>query len=232
MQKKIVGILGGMGPLATVDLMEKIIRQTPAAEDSDHLRLLVDSNAQIPSRVKAILEKGESPVPLMRASLLQLEHWGAQLIAMPCNTAHYFFPQLVDAVEVPLIHMIQETVKVIAADDIKEVLLLGTQALLELKLYEEPLQREGIGVLVPSAHEREAIMKAIEGVKGGDYSSAQEILTHFLAGQGKGGGRPPLILGCTELPIILNPPFLKAAGFQAYDPTTILAQAILAQALG
>lgn len=232
MQKKVVGILGGMGPLATVDLMEKIIKNTPAAVDQDHLHILVENNPEIPSRVDALLKDGESPVPMLRAGLRQLECWGAQLIAIPCNTAHVFFSDIVQVVQIPVLHLIQETVKAIVDDAPEKVMVLGTKALLDLRIYEDPLREAGVDVVLPAVDEKEVIMEAIYRVKGGEYERARELLHSFLKAISRRGERPPLILGCTELPIIMDNTFLSNIGFLGYDPTRILAAAILREALG
>ena len=106
MEKKTIGIVGGMGPLATVDLFRKIVACTDAAGDNDHIRVYIDSNASIPDRTAAILAGGEDPVPAMTDSLRKLEGCGADSIIMPCNTAHYFLPRLVERTELPFVNMI------------------------------------------------------------------------------------------------------------------------------
>ena len=106
MAKKIIGIIGGMGPLATVDLFEKITLHTKAQQDQDHLRVLIDSNTNIPDRTAALLHGGEDPVPQLIASATSLEKMGAQVLVMPCNTAHNFYDAVAGAVEVPVLHMI------------------------------------------------------------------------------------------------------------------------------
>ena len=90
--KKTIGILGGMGPLATADLFEKITLLTKAETDRDHIRVYIDSNTNIPDRTAAILNGGADPVPEMADALKHLEQCGADCVIMPCNTAHYFLP--------------------------------------------------------------------------------------------------------------------------------------------
>src|SRR5210317_260934 len=103
---KVVGILGGMGPMSTVDLMRKVTVMTPVQRERDHLRILVDSRPQIPDRPAALLGSGESPVPMMQESARMLEKWGAELIAIPCNTAHGFWKEIQAAVEIEVLDMI------------------------------------------------------------------------------------------------------------------------------
>ena len=107
--KGTIGILGGMGPLATADLFRKIVLMTDASCDNDHIRVFIDSNAQIPDRTRAILEGGEDPVPQMLSALENLEKCGASCVIMPCNTAHYFIDRLCEHTSLPFINMLQVT---------------------------------------------------------------------------------------------------------------------------
>ncbi len=107
--KGTIGILGGMGPLATADLFRKIVLMTDASCDNDHIRVFIDSNAQIPDRTRAILEGGEDPVPQMLSALENLEKCGASCVIMPCNTAHYFIDRLREHTSLPFINMLQVT---------------------------------------------------------------------------------------------------------------------------
>ena len=109
MTKKSIGILGGMGPLATADLFRKIVLMTKAERDSDHIRIYIDDNCFIPDRTGAILRGGESPLPQMRDSLSKLQACGADCIIMPCNTAHYFLPELKKDASVPFISILEAT---------------------------------------------------------------------------------------------------------------------------
>ena len=105
--ERTVGILGGMGPEATVDLMQRIIRLTPALDDADHIRCIVDNNPKVPSRIKAIIEgDGEDPGPCMADMGRRLEAWGADFLAIACNTAHYYYDAVREAVHIPVINLI------------------------------------------------------------------------------------------------------------------------------
>ncbi len=105
--KKSIGILGGMGPLATADLFQKIISLTAAASDNEHIRVYIDSNSSIPDRTEAILSGGPDPLPAMRDSLRKLEACGADCVVMPCNTAHYFLPRLQGLTDIPFLSMLE-----------------------------------------------------------------------------------------------------------------------------
>ena len=105
--KKSIGIIGGMGPMATVDLYRKIVENTDAACDNDHIRVYIDSNAAIPDRTAAILRGGPDPVPQMADSVRKLTACGADCLIMPCNTAHYFLPRLQSLTPVPFLSMLE-----------------------------------------------------------------------------------------------------------------------------
>jgi aspartate racemase len=107
MRPRRIGILGGMGPEATVLLMQRLIAATPARDDADHIPLIVDQNTQVPSRIAYLIEgRGEDPGPVLAAMARQLEAAGAEALAMPCNTAHHFAPAIRAAVTVPFIDMV------------------------------------------------------------------------------------------------------------------------------
>lgn len=107
-RKLTLGIIGGMGPSATVDLMDKIIKNTPAKKDQGHIKMIVDHNPQIPDRTAYLLQNGEDPtIPLLTCAR-NLEQWGADFIAIPCNTAHAFVDEIQQNISIPIIHMIEE----------------------------------------------------------------------------------------------------------------------------
>ena len=109
MAEKIIGILGGMGPEATIDLFTKIVKSTKAKKDQDHLRILIDNNPKIPDRTLAIQKKGPSPLPRLIQSAKTLEKAGADFIIIPCVTAHYYVDRLQKRVNIPILHIAEET---------------------------------------------------------------------------------------------------------------------------
>jgi len=108
-KRELAGIVGGMGPLATIELMRLVMEETPATCDQEHIPLLVYSNPQVPDRTKAVLGEGQSPVQALIESSRLLEKAGVTFLVFPCNTAHYFLPEVQSAVSVPIINMIEET---------------------------------------------------------------------------------------------------------------------------
>ena len=224
--KKTIGILGGMGPLATADLFRKIVTMTKAGCDNDHIRIYIDDNASIPDRTAAILSGGKDPTPIMADSLKKLEGCGADCIIMPCNTAHYFLPRLQAMTEVPFLSMLEATAKTCAKTfPGKTAAILATKGTLATGLYEEALKAQGVAYLVPDADEQDALMRVIyEGVKADAapeaYRADMEGVMETLAAR----GADYFILGCTELPVATD---LLGLTQPMIDPTTELAKAAI-----
>src|SRR2546428_13639792 len=127
MSQKVIGVLGGLGPWATLDLFEKILRLTPAKADQDHLRIIIDNNPKIPDRSPAILGEGEDPTPGLIATAQNLQQAGADFLVIPCNTAHFFYDRIVTAVSIPVLHIMDE-VAAAARDAVRDVRMLGCLA--------------------------------------------------------------------------------------------------------
>lgn len=224
MNKKI-GILGGMGPLATADLLKKIVLMTEAKCDNDHIRIFVDDNPNIPDRTAAILRGGRDPVPEMLDSLRVLEKCGADCVIMPCNTAHYFLPRLQRETALPFISMLAVTARACARRfPGKTAAILGTRGTLQTGIYAEALDREQVPFVLPDEPEMDALMDAIYGVKGGvDLETVRQPMEALIA-EMRGRGADYFILGCTELPIAAQELRLAAT---FVDPTAELARAAI-----
>ncbi|WP_028306974.1 aspartate/glutamate racemase family protein [Desulfitibacter alkalitolerans] len=226
MTPKAVGIIGGMGPEATVDLMTKVIRITPARVDQDHIRMLVDSNPQIPCRVKAIMEGGPNPGPVMAQMARGLEKIGADFLAIPCNTAHYFIDYVKDAVRIDVLNMIEETVNVLERDQVKKAALIATSALLNANLYTRELNAAGIELILPQEDYQQMVMETIFAVKSANFSKAESCIKKVISHVASVGAES-IILGCTELPLVINE---EQYSLKFYDPANILAKAIVNKA--
>lgn len=224
--KKTIGILGGMGPLATADLYRKIVESTHAASDRDHIRVYIDSNPRIPDRTAAILSGGEDPVPEMLSALHSLEKCGADCVIMPCNTAHYFLPRLRAETALPILDM-----PAITAEQCrlrypgKTACVLATRGTLATGLYDRALTVAGVPFLLPDEGERDSLMHLIyDVVKASKPSAPEEPCWHALLASLREKGADYFILGCTELPIL-------AAGLSDpgpfIDPTLELARAAI-----
>ena len=219
---KTIGIIGGMGPMATCDLMKKIIENTDAACDQEHIRICVDSNTNIPDRTAAILGKGPDPRPEMTKSAVYLQSIGADVLIVPCNTAHFFVPDVQKAVSTPILHMPRETAKALQEQGVKVAAILATDGTLRVGLYDQELQNLGITPVHPEPEDQKMIMSVIyDYVKAGkDYPYPEKLaaMQERLARQGV----ERLILGCTELPIAFSQ---ISTLIPTIDPTTVLARA-------
>jgi aspartate racemase len=228
--ERTIGILGGMGPEATLDLYRHILQLTPASKDQDHIRVLIYSNPKIPDRTRAIAEGGESPLPYLIESAMLLEKSGAGIIAMPCNTSHYFLPEIQSRVRIPIINMIDETCRTLRSQlpKAKVVGLLATIGALRSKIYEKALSKASISVLLPNPDDQENIQLAIAKVKAGVHDQATKEIFKSAVVKLIRSGSEAVILGCTEVPLVFNPAELD---YPILNTTLILAQAAVNWAL-
>ena len=221
---KKLGILGGMGPLATCDLFKKVVENTRAGCDNDHIHIIIDNNSSIPDRTAAILRGGADPLPQMRESLQRLTEAGANVVIMGCNTAHYFYDALGEGCKVERLNMLYETMAYLKAHGIKKAGLLASSGTVESGIYAKAAEKYGIELLTPAGEAQEAVMGVIyDGVKAGvaDYDTAdfKAVVADLTA-----VGAETMILGCTELPLAME---MYRLDFPAADPTLILAKAAI-----
>ena len=224
--KKSIGILGGMGPLATADLFTKIVNMTKADCDNAHIRIYIDSNSSIPDRTRAILQGGNSPIPNMTDSLKKLELCGADCIIMPCNTAHYFLPELQKQTSIPFISMLEAT-----ALSCKEkfpgktAAILATKGTLLSGLYSDVLEKHDVSYIIPNDDEKDALMRVIyDGIKANAEPEKYKADLFNVVNQMIKRGADYFILGCTELPLAAQLTNLDAP---TIDPTAELAKAAI-----
>jgi aspartate racemase len=204
----IVGVLGGMGPLATIDFMRKVLANTPAASEQDHVPLLVSSLPRIPDRTAAFRGEGASPLEAIVSSGRRLVEGGAGLIVMPCNTAHIWFDGVQAALGLPMIHLADAAMDEVSAVTTEQasIGLLATDATIASGLYVNRAGRahRRIGWLLPTAREMvESVMPGIAAVKAGDLPEGERL----LAGAAQAlvqRGATAVVLGCTEIPIVLD----------------------------
>ncbi|MDH3432808.1 MAG: amino acid racemase [Gammaproteobacteria bacterium] len=228
---KIVGVLGGMGPDATVDFMAKVIALTPADKDQDHIHMLVDHNPTVPNRQDAILHGGEDPGPAIAAMARRLEAAGADFLVIPCNTAYVFQSSIFDAVTIPLISIIDETISAIGErnPDVSTVGVLATDGCLKADVYQSALQMAGIRPLLPSQQELRELMDLVGRIKAGHQSSAVSEAMRKLANALVEQGAEAIIAGCTEIPLVLEQTQL---GVPLLASTDVLAQKTVQLARG
>ena len=228
MPKQAIGIIGGMGPMATLDLFGKIIANTDAHTDAEHIRVYIDCHTGIPDRTQAILNGGESPVPYLWESAEKLAAMGAGFLLIPCNTSHYYYKQICEGSPVPVMNMVEETAKELAKDGVTKVGLLATDGTCRSGVYQAALAAYGIESLCPNEAEQREVMRLIyDGVKADAPSFDTEQLAAMID-RLKAEGAQRILLGCTELPL----------GFDRYglsrkdtvDPALILARAAIRKA--
>lgn len=197
--RKTLGVLGGVGPLSTAYFMERLIELTDAAEDQAHLDMIVFNHCEIPDRTAYILDPRQpNPIPMMREDAMKLEELGCAVIACPCNTAHYFFEELQQAVKIPVINMIDETALTLHREGAKKVGIMATRGTVHTGLFQTALERYGMEAVLPSPAQQEQVMALIyDYVKAGipaDPAIFEGIVTEL-----KAAGCDRIILGCTEL---------------------------------
>lgn len=214
---KTLGIIGGMGPLATVKLFEKIVLYTDANSDQEHIHTIIDSNTNIPDRSKYILGEGDSPLNELLKSATRLEQAGADFLVMPCNTSHYFYQDIVKSINIPFISMIEETAKYIKVNyDFKKVGLLATSGTYKAKVYENVFKDYEIEICNPSEEEYKYMMELIYNIKMGIF---QEDLSNFNSAMDrmKEQGVELFIIGCTEISVAVDMYNLKGNFIDAMD---------------
>jgi aspartate racemase len=201
-REKIVGIIGGMGPEATVDLMQRIIRLTPAADDMDHIRCIVDNNPKVPSRIKAIIEgNGEDPGPVMADMARRLEAWGADFLVIPCNTAHFYYDAVQQAVNIPVINMIDRVVEQVKIrfNKEKKIGMLASPAVAMTKLYTRRFEALGMAEAWPDPEHQDLLFRIIRQVKTGCVSRDLHQQYARVCGYLKEQKVRVAIVACTEL---------------------------------
>ena len=204
MQEKTLGVLGGVGPLATVYFADLIVKMTPAACDQDHIRTIVSNDPKIPDRTAFILDNAkESPLPAMIADAKLLERCGCDLIAIPCNMAHFFFDEIQKNVSVPIVNIIEETLRYAhdTVPGVRKAGILATSGTLASGVYPHVAERFGIECVTPPAETIDELMRIIyDQVKAGrrvDHDAFFRVVDEM-----KAMGCDVVILGCTELSAI------------------------------
>lgn len=229
-----IGILGGLGPAATVDIFDKIIKNTPASRDQEHIKVIIENNPQIPDRTAALKGKDENPSIAMLATAEKLRDGGADFIIVPCNTAHVFLKDVQQHIQTPILSMIGETAEYIEENfpKVRRAGLLATSGTVGSKVYEGSLNAKNITLLVPSSETQEnCVMEAIygkSGIKAGHKTGVPRELLLKAAGELLAKGVELIILGCTEIPLALKDGDMEVPFI---DPTEILAKSAVRHAM-
>jgi aspartate racemase len=232
--KKKIGILGGMGPEATVRLMGLIVSLTKAEKDQEHLPVIVSNNPEIPCRTGAILDGGSSPLPFLIEDALMLQNAGVDLIVMPCVTAHYFYNGIIERIETEfpsLLELLLDHVR-FELKGIRTVGLLATDGTVRSGLFQRQFSPHGVSIAVPSEDQQALLMNALSGpngVKAGFKEQPKRALLGVLQNLITSDKPDAVIAGCTEIPLVLEQadidiPFI--------DPLRILAEQTIIRAGG
>lgn len=219
---KTLGVLGGMGPAATLDFLAKLQAETPAERDEDHVRVVMDMNPRVPNRH---FESDAAAIELA-AMAVRLKEAGAEVLAMPCNTAHVARARIEEASGLPLIDMLDEAVAEAAEIGGERVGMLSTS--LSRGLYVERMRIAGVQPIALSSLAQEALMEAIFRVKSGDYGEDVNQVMVAAAAELVREGADAVIAGCTEVPLVLDQ---AQVAVPLVDATEALARACVRECL-
>ena len=198
--KKTLGIIGGVGPLATMLIGEMVVRRTKAQKDQEHVHTIIDNDTSIPDRTAYILDNSkENPVPYLQRDAKKLAEYGAGVICIPCNTAHSFYEELQATTSVPVLHMIRETAKRAKELGAKHVGILATDGTLTTKVYQTALEEQGIVPVVPDEATQKQVMSVIYDYVKAGYDVPKDVWAPIEQAM---AGCDRIILGCTELSIV------------------------------
>lgn len=223
-----LGIIGGMGPMASAVFYDMISSKTDASCDQENLNLILLSHAGMPDRTRAILSKDEAQIEEVRSKLLAdaifLQNAGCTAIAVTCNTAHYFVNMIEDELDIPFIHLIRETAEAVASEfGAKKVAVLATDGTIETRLYQDELSKRGVIAFTPKAEVQALVMHEIyECIKSG--KPVDEEIWQKIEEYVKAEGCEAAVLACTELSVVRKE--LSLGSFY-FDPMDIMAERCL-----
>lgn len=220
---KLIGVLGGMGPEATILFQRKMLEQVAAQDDTDHIPLLIDMNPQVPSRISYLLEKaGQDPGRELARMAHRLQCGGAEALVMPCNTAHFFAKEILDVVDIPLLNLVD-----LAADHAFRLLgrngkvgLLASPAVFQTRLYGSALEKRGLTAIWPKSID--ATLKPIRAIKAGENQIAARHELAQVSRELSETGAEVQIIACSEFSIIAD---CIAPNARAFDSLDVLAKA-------
>ncbi|MCJ8006481.1 aspartate/glutamate racemase family protein [Lederbergia wuyishanensis] len=223
-REKIVGLLGGMGPEATIDIYQKITEYTFAEKDEDHLRIIIDSNPKMPSRQDAILLGTENPGPAMAQTARNLERAGADVIIICANTAHYYYDYVNDAVGIKVLHIIEETVNNLIESNINKVGVLATMGAMKTGIFQKSLDKQNLNIVLLPDDLQKNVHEAIFSFKYHGKNTENVKKIKDAADSLVKSGAEAVIMGCTEIPIILSEVKTEVP---LIDPNEIIAKQVV-----
>jgi aspartate racemase len=230
---KTIGVLGGMGPAASVDFYRRIVDATDAARDQDHLHVLIDSDPAVPDRTAFLLGDGADPTPTLIAMAQRLERAGAELLVMACNTASAFAPRVAAAVGVPLLNWPDEVATGVLTRQpgLTHAGVLATTGTITSGLYQQAFGRHGIDVVVPATPQQDLVMQAIygpAGVKAGspNMSAARDQVTECGRALARSGAQA-IVLACTELSVLFATGGAPSWPAPTFDAAQVVAERLI-----
>lgn len=199
---KTVGVIGGLGPMATVYFYEMVVRMTDANSDQEHIDMIIANRATTPDRTDYIVGKSpENPVNTIIRDAKKLEQYGVDFLVITCNTAHYFYDEIQRSVNIPVLNIIEETIKAAKNKGHKRLGILATTGNIQTNLYQNMCKSQGIEYLVLDEEKQQDIMdiiyKDIKSGKNADMNKFNNVVKHL-----KDNGCDGAILGCTELSVL------------------------------
>jgi len=204
MTRKIVGVIGGMGPAATVHFMGRVLALTPATCDQEHIRLIVDNNGAVLDRNAAVTGAGPSPAPVLVAMARGLERAGAEMLVMPCNTAHAFVGAIVAASNLPFIDLIEAAADEAVSHEASFVGVLAADGCRRAGLYQDAFARRHVAPILLEPPAQSRFMALLRAIKAGDRGLEVRAGMKALADELVGAGAEALVAGCTEVPLVLG----------------------------
>jgi len=231
-EKKTIGILGGMGPEATAFMFDLFIKKTKAKKDQDHPKIIIYSNPEIPPRTDAIFKSGEDPVPYLIQGISALKKAGADMIVMPCVTAHYFIPEVKKEASFEFISLINEAVKWVKknAPHVQKVGLLSSSGTIKSEIFHQAFKKRGIQLITPDKREQKKVMEALfgpQGIKAGHKTGSSRNCILRTAASLINRGAEAILAGCTEIPLVLKKQDIEVPFI---EPMKITVSAALKQA--
>lgn len=231
MQIKTAGVLGGMGPEATVDFMSKVLAQTSAIKDQDHIRLIIDHNPKVPNRIAAIDGSGEDSGNHLAEMAAGLERSGADFLVMVCNTAHAFQKDIENAVTIPFVSIVDEVISELNQNHSKDIKVgvMATSGCIDAQLYQEKLTIHGYQSIVWDSQHQTEFMETVTKIKAGDTGDQTVTAMNLLANKLIDNGANVLISGCTEIPLVLN---AESLSLPIIESTAVLVKSVIDLSLG
>jgi aspartate racemase len=212
-----IGVIGGMGPAATVDFFAKLVAATGAERDQDHLRILIDNNPRVPDRNGAIAGIGPSPGPQLAESARGLQRAGADFLVIACNTAHAFQADIEAAVSIPLLSMIDATVDAAMDDGARRVGVLAADGCRRARLYQNAFEARGVNALFLADEAQLDFMNLLYRIKAGDIGDDVRRRMAAMALSLNARGAQAVIAACTEVPLVLPPDTLAVPVISSTD---------------